>query len=184
MPRARISRIEATAHHEAGHAVASWHCGIRFKYVTIVPDDTQNSLGHLENNSSPCVQILTQDHIYVGLAGQIAEAKFRGRLPRYGMNADNQKAFDLAIICTFAARRRWRVRTYDTAGGDQPIYRGSAVARNNNGRGGASALAGNYHTLLGKSDPAPRHGGWAFAHWQGRLPPGKSPANQAALPLQ
>src|SRR6266567_7720683 len=42
-----------------------------------------------------------------------------------------------------------------------------------------SALARNYHRLLGKSDPAPRQVGSAFAAGQGLLPPSKSPANRS-----
>jgi hypothetical protein len=47
----------------------------------------------------------------------------------------------------------------------------------------SSALVRNYHTLLGKSDPAPRQGRCAFAAGQGRLPLDKSQANrQRATP--
>ncbi|MFZ0139428.1 MAG: hypothetical protein WAK89_20350 [Candidatus Sulfotelmatobacter sp.] len=40
-----------TAHHEAGHAVASWWLGQLKKrdYVTIVPNPQTGSLGHLRN---------------------------------------------------------------------------------------------------------------------------------------
>ena len=38
-------RLERTAYHEAGHAVACWAYGLRFKRVTVVPRD--DSLGHL-----------------------------------------------------------------------------------------------------------------------------------------
>jgi ATP-dependent Zn protease len=43
----RRRRLEATAYHEAGHAVVSVLLGRACKHVTIVPDETQDSLGHL-----------------------------------------------------------------------------------------------------------------------------------------
>ncbi len=43
--------LSATAHHEAGHAVAAWWFGQLKKrdYVTIIPDPKTGSLGHLRN---------------------------------------------------------------------------------------------------------------------------------------
>ena len=42
----RIKR-KRTAYHEAGHAVAAVVTGLRVQYVTINPDDTTGSLGHV-----------------------------------------------------------------------------------------------------------------------------------------
>jgi hypothetical protein len=105
MPRSSPSG--ATAHHEAGHAVAAWHYGMRFKYVTIEADHANQSLGHLmhqmpkwfrpDGDASDRVVLRAQRHIIVCFAGQLAEQKFRGRKPRYGMHSDNQKAVDLAF---------------------------------------------------------------------------------------
>jgi hypothetical protein len=104
---ARLSSLGATAHHEAGHAVAAWHYGMRFKYVTIEADRENQSLGHLmhqmpkwfhpDYDSSDRVVLRAQRHIIVSFAGQLAEQKFRGRKPRYGMQSDDRKAVDLAF---------------------------------------------------------------------------------------
>jgi hypothetical protein len=48
----------------------------------------------------------------------------------------------------------------------------------------ASALARNYHTLLGKGDPATRQGGCALAAVQGRLTPGQITGNASRQALQ
>lgn len=98
-------RKKATAYHEAGHAVAAWRQGLKFKRVTIKPD--ADSLGHVlkgfpkwfrpDNDQSDRVRLHAERHIIMDFAGQLAEAKFRGRRPRYGMGADNQNAVDMAL---------------------------------------------------------------------------------------
>jgi hypothetical protein len=99
-------RLEATAYHEAGHAVAAWWLDLPFKYVTINPD--VGSLGHVMHNQAPKwfnPEIETGDrqrlrgerHIMAGFAGQIAEGKYRGRRPRYGMDSDNDSAVNMAM---------------------------------------------------------------------------------------
>lgn len=45
MDRPRLHN-PSTAYHEAGHAIAFWHHGIRFEYVTLRPRNPANS-GHL-----------------------------------------------------------------------------------------------------------------------------------------
>jgi len=95
------------AHHEAGHAVAAWCHGVKFKRATIKPNRPDQTLGHVlgcrpkwfnpEIDSSPRVCGLAQGRIIELFAGQIAEAKFRGRKPRWGLQSDNQQAVDLAM---------------------------------------------------------------------------------------
>lgn len=99
--------LEATAHHEAGHAIALWHFGRGFKRVTVDPDQSKATLGHLLHHKMPKwvdpetgfsgrIRLYLERRIIVCFAGQIAEAKFLGRQPRYGMEQDNDQAIDFA----------------------------------------------------------------------------------------
>jgi hypothetical protein len=109
MTKASRKRIvEATAHHEAGHAVVAWRTGLKFKHVTIVPSEEGDSLGHVLHASAPGwfrpdvelsgrVRLRIERHIVVGFAGQLAEAKFRGKHPSWGMESDDQNAIAMAF---------------------------------------------------------------------------------------
>jgi hypothetical protein len=46
---AKVKQRANHAHHEAGHAVASFYLGIKFKYVTIVED--KETFGHVRNSN-------------------------------------------------------------------------------------------------------------------------------------
>jgi hypothetical protein len=105
---ARVSKkdgLKATAYHEAGHAVASWYQGLKFKEASIVPNSDEGTLGHVltcrfpkwfdpEIDATPKVRLRAEAEIMSLFAGQIAEAKFRGRKPRFGMESDNQHAVE------------------------------------------------------------------------------------------
>jgi len=101
----KAKQLHATAHHEAEHAFVAWRSEIKFKYVTIKPGC--DSLGHVlyrrvrwfrpDIDNADRVRMYAERRIIASHAGQIAEAKFRGRRPRYGMHADNQLAFDMAF---------------------------------------------------------------------------------------
>jgi hypothetical protein len=79
----------ATAYHEAGHAVALWAQGLRFRRASILPDAKEGTLGHVahgfpkwfnpELDCSARHRILTENHTVVALAGEIAEKRFLGR---------------------------------------------------------------------------------------------------------
>ena len=73
--------LRAIAHHEAGHAVAAWRLGLKFRRVTIKSEC--DSLGHVLNVRGP--KWLNDElgiiWIVYDMAGQIAEEKFRGRRP-------------------------------------------------------------------------------------------------------
>lgn len=99
-------RIEAVAHHEAGHAVVAWAQELKFKRVAIEPED--DSLGYVAHGPLPKwfqpdlelsdrVRLRAERHIVMDFAEQLAEARFRERRPRYGMGADNQSALDMAF---------------------------------------------------------------------------------------
>jgi hypothetical protein len=102
-----VNQIEGTAHHEAGHALACLSFGIAFDYVTIIGTDDSN--GHLSRPEPGWYKtdlfddrhlLDIRNEIAQGFAGQIAEWKYRGKRPRFGMQDDNQKAFDLALKLT------------------------------------------------------------------------------------
>jgi hypothetical protein len=98
--------VAATTHHEAGHIVSAWRQGIKFKFATIVPTDTKGSLGSVETKlpkwfnpkleSSLRITAKATADIIVSLAGQIAERKYLGTRPRWGMGHDNYCAVTMA----------------------------------------------------------------------------------------
>lgn len=53
-----MSRIEATAYHEAGHAVVGWFEGVprRLLEASIVPDEAEGTLGHVKRGRSARVR--------------------------------------------------------------------------------------------------------------------------------
>lgn len=83
----------ATAHHEAGHAVARALLGFRFDHVTIV--ETEDSYGHLTldaNHAEPDdPSDLASDDVFVHgaawLAGMAAEARYAAGLGGPGFSA-------------------------------------------------------------------------------------------------
>jgi len=109
----RLSRLECTAYHEAGHAVMNYAHAIdpharRFKYVTIVPDEKQGSLGHVQYKPwskpfRPDIEItLVTSHkmemeIKESLAGPMAEKMAGGRWNHPGARSDYDFANDLAM---------------------------------------------------------------------------------------
>jgi hypothetical protein len=119
MPRPTKKRqnqpsLEATAYHEAGHAVASiWH-GRGLRRVTIVPDERRGLLGYVEHPKRPRVtfqpewkdldeapfQTLVIREILVVLAGPAAEERFTGRANPDGARGDMDHVNDLAYrVC-------------------------------------------------------------------------------------
>lgn len=88
MIEARIRRLEDTAHHEAGHAVAAVELRKPLRYVTIEPGD--DSLGHVmfqkwkasfrpDFDADLRTRLLCENSVIVYLAGPIAGAHFCGR---------------------------------------------------------------------------------------------------------
>ena len=84
----RTKPLEATAYHEAGHAVASWHLGIRVTSATIVPEGTMlGSVSHadplkginIEYDNTPRATRRGEKAALVCLSGPAAEARFLGR---------------------------------------------------------------------------------------------------------
>ena len=106
----RGKRLEATAYHEAGHAVFAWYKGTKIRKVTIIPDD--DSLGHVrhskiirgrspELDNSPRTRLRMETHITICLAGPLAQRIWNPRTCRnYQCRSDHQSAADVALtIC-------------------------------------------------------------------------------------
>jgi hypothetical protein len=97
--------LEATAHHEAGHAVVTWDQRVRLRRVSIVPEDDRAGFVHHvpamgrfnpEWDASPQVRIRGERVIRICLAGIIAQRKFNPRSIRhYHGTTDYSKAADM-----------------------------------------------------------------------------------------
>ena len=102
----RTPQKEATAYHEAGHAVMCHKLGYRVKRITIIPNGT--SLGECthegvirrnpEFDGSTGVRMQMEKVIMICLAGNIAQRMWRARSVRsHHASSDYQSAVDLAL---------------------------------------------------------------------------------------
>jgi ATP-dependent Zn protease len=100
---------EATAYHEAGHAVAHYllrRAG-RLREVTIIPDAQRGTLGRAPRSTAPSdlddrpwsdlVKVRLQHEAMVLLAGGIAERRFAGQADHVGTRSDYARAADFAL---------------------------------------------------------------------------------------
>ncbi|MBE55038.1 MAG: hypothetical protein CL479_00455, partial [Acidobacteria bacterium] len=92
-PLSEQRQLQATAHHEAGHAVAALHYELKFRYVTIISDEQQGSLGHVkfrrvdkgiyERSEFGALtdrrRMDVERHVITMFTAGAAEARFRGR---------------------------------------------------------------------------------------------------------
>ena len=102
----RPSELECIAYHEAGHAAASFALGRDVRQVTIVPDESDGSLGGCRNGAmpdfrpdvrdDPGTRALVEREVIILLAGEIAEAHFKGHHDDLGEEHDQSSACDLA----------------------------------------------------------------------------------------
>lgn len=109
-------RLEAIAYHEAGHAVAAFTQGVRFARVSIVPDESAETLGYVLHTAhrwitedetytpSPVIRARIEARIIVVLAGQNAEFRFTGRHNPRHAQSDYTGAFDLAMLVVRSER--------------------------------------------------------------------------------
>lgn len=101
----RTKALESVAHHEAGHAFAAFHRGVRIKKLTIVPDG--DAAGRMTNapyfgnmnpefDDSPRVQRRLENMALVCLAGPAAQKRFNPRGYRHWHGeGDVHQAVDL-----------------------------------------------------------------------------------------
>ncbi len=101
--------LQSTAYHEAGHAVVAYWRHYPFRLVTIIPNKTRGSLGHvlfkklrsfnsIEGDITPTLARRIEDNIVISFAGGIAQRKFHKRgFRRYHTSCDDQSAIDLAF---------------------------------------------------------------------------------------
>jgi len=96
-------KLQATAYHEAGHAMVCWKLGVGIIHVTIIPK--AESLGHIlrhnilkeddENDNSRAAKSRFEKAIKVCFAGPEAEKKFTGRGNHTGAAGDYENALEL-----------------------------------------------------------------------------------------
>ena len=117
--RKRLTRLERTAYHEAGHAVAHVLLHVPFSYATIEPEvsDARTSLGHVRSPLPDDLQEWAasaevpsteyrqwkryENRILVRLSGEMAECRIAGpRRARGGVGNDHREAKKAAhAIC-------------------------------------------------------------------------------------
>ena len=92
-PTRKMKRLRSTAVHEAGHAVAALALGVRFKHVTIIPEEAYANAGHVRmQRSRNQSRDYAFNRVVVALSGVVA-AKAAGYRPAlYGWEADRSAA--------------------------------------------------------------------------------------------
>lgn len=107
-PSNKLSQLEATAYHEAGHAVAAFFFGFHIKSATVLAAD--DYLGRVDSrpkgkldfgSNTPAMRIKAEKFIIVTLAGDIAQRRFNPRSSRtWQTTSDRALAADLALtVC-------------------------------------------------------------------------------------
>lgn len=99
----KAKQREATAYHEAGHALAYLLTGWKFKYITIKPDKETDTIGHLMPYNkgemfwySMSVERL-MNYCRRSLSGVIAEAIYTKRNNHLGARGDLRKVADMVL---------------------------------------------------------------------------------------
>ncbi len=112
MKKKRASYLNATAYHEAGHALVAWRLDVKVRSATIIPDKQAGTDGHVRHEklllgkSSETIEsdrqrIRIEKLIMVCLAGQIAQTMYNPRsVRRYHASFDHRQALDLSLMCT------------------------------------------------------------------------------------
>jgi len=103
--RQRVSALEATAFHEAGHAFLAVERRLPLRYVTIEPNE--DSLGHIRGKAWPesfrpdinadrQTTKRLEDQVLMVMAGGVAEYLRTGRRNNVGASGDFHQAVDIA----------------------------------------------------------------------------------------
>jgi len=97
----REKRLKCTAYHEAGHAVASYFMGRKFKKVVLQID--QSPPGYIEYTKRKKYTSYKQleDDIFISLAGPAAESVFTGKMNWYRARFDLESARRLYGSCKY-----------------------------------------------------------------------------------
>lgn len=106
----KLTSLKKTAYHEAGHAVAHHYLFLSFKYVSIIPDEQEGTLGHVQSkypeSFRPDFEISNRNRlrlereIMACLAGHAAEIIYSGHENWVGASQDNHLAIHLALYVT------------------------------------------------------------------------------------
>jgi ATP-dependent Zn protease len=101
--------IETIAHHEAGHAVVAHFQRIKVKQVTLLLDVERGILGYTHTGGAPKwvgrdpsdrVRMDVERYVVMCFAGELAEARFCGEHPKWGMESDDERAIEISLnIC-------------------------------------------------------------------------------------
>ncbi len=113
MTKKEHEELKETAYHEAGHAVANFAIGRRFRKVSIIPVPEHNSLGRvtgsgwksrlnpeLDDTEKLRLRRMVEAEIVVSLAGVVAEAQLTGLYNHIGASKDYQDAVFYATYVT------------------------------------------------------------------------------------
>ncbi len=113
----RTKALEATAHHEAGHAVAAFSQDVKINAISILPDG--QSKGHiihanplrgiaLDIDNSTRARLRIEKAVRVALAGPIAEREWgrrNGRCPHWKVGAEQDHGRAMDLISRIAGSR-------------------------------------------------------------------------------
>ena len=116
-------RLQATAYHEAGHAMMAYIKNMAIRRVSIIPNEEEGSLGHCLHGSWPkllgseegCFDFIDdQKHrdkretlAMMMYGGLVAEKHFTGRYNWIGAGADRSRAADLLASSLSGDLKEW-----------------------------------------------------------------------------
>jgi hypothetical protein len=133
----RETRLRATAFHEAGHAVMGWHCGARFRSVTIrARRGCEGAVWFCGALQGPRLREPggRERAALIYLAGPMAAWPHERRFRAASARDDLEHAYDLVRLCAASpedARARWsalRERAWNVLAEDHLLRAVTALA--------------------------------------------------------
>ena len=94
------SKLEATAYHEAGHAVIALTLGRAVERVTIVPNQGYLGACHMQKTRVKPTKDWLEDEILILLAGMVAESRVTGQMYSAGASQDLRGVRRLVLMRT------------------------------------------------------------------------------------